>query len=299
MMTMQTVFQATRPGFLILAPLCALLGILLAVHQPILLAPLEIVLVMVGGLLAHAAVNLLNEYEDFHSGLDQITQRTPFSGGSGALPAEPTAAPAVLSAGVAALVGVVAIGGYFFWVRGWPVLAFGTIGLVLVVTYTRWITRSAWLCLLAPGVGFGLAVTLGALIALGGRVDLSALMVSVVVGLLVSELLLLNQFPDSEADRHIGRRHLPIAIGLHRAAWLVVVMLLGSYAVTGLAVLTGWLPVAAMLSWLTLPGALWLAWQLPGALKDRSRLEPLMGLNVVVLLVTLALLAAGLWLGWP
>ncbi|QTF92141.1 prenyltransferase [Halomonas sp. BM-2019] len=296
-MTSLTLFRATRPGFLILAPLCALLGILLAVDQQVRPDPLDVLLVMAGALLAHAAVNLLNEYEDFRSGLDQITQRTPFSGGSGALPAEPDAAPAVLGAGVAALGGVVAIGGYFLWARGWPVLAFGASGLVLVVTYTRWITRSAWLCLLAPGLGFGFGVTLGGLVALGGRVDPAALVVAGVVGMLVSELLLLNQLPDCEADQQVGRRHLPILIGLHRAARLVVAMLLGSYAVVALAVLAGWLPVATLWVGLTLPGALRLARRLPGALEERSRLEPLMGLNVGVLLVTLALLAAGLWLG--
>lgn len=296
-MTSLTILRATRPGFLILAPLCALLGILLAVNQQIQLAPLDVLLVMAGALLAHAAVNLINEYEDFHSGLDKITQRTPFSGGSGALPAEPAAAPAVLGAGVAALGGVVVIGGYFLLTRGWPVLAFGAAGLVLVVAYTRWITRSAWLCLMAPGLGFGFGVTLGGLVALGGRIDPGALVVAVVVGLLVSELLLLNQLPDCEADRQVGRRHLPILIGLHRAARLGNAMLLGSYAVVAVAVLAGELPMPTLLVGLTLPGALWLARQLPGAIDAGAGLEPLMGLNVVVLLGTLALLAAGLWLG--
>lgn len=63
------VLRATRPSFLVLAPLCVLLGIALAARQPVPLSLTEVVLVLVGGLLAHAAVNLLNEYDDFRSGL--------------------------------------------------------------------------------------------------------------------------------------------------------------------------------------------------------------------------------------
>lgn len=291
------VLRATRPGFLVLAPLCVLLGIVLAGRQPIAIAPLEVALVLLGGLLAHVAVNLLNEYDDFRSGLDHLTRRTPFSGGSGALPEVPGAASAVLVAGITALAGVVAIGALFLWWRGWPVLAVGLTGLVLIVCYTRWITRSPWLCLLAPGLGFGPVVVLGSLVALGGWPDATAFIVAAVVGLLVSELLLLNQFPDCEADRRVGRRHLPILLGPRRAARLVAGLLLGSQALVGLGVLLGELPVAAGLACLALPGALWVAWRLPGVLEAPDRLEALMGVNVVVLLATLALLALGLWAG--
>ena len=48
-----------------------------------------LLLIVVGALAAHVAVNALNEYQDFKSGLDNITRRTPFSGGSGTLPDRP------------------------------------------------------------------------------------------------------------------------------------------------------------------------------------------------------------------
>ncbi len=46
-------------------------------------------LVLLGAVAAHIAVNSLNEYLDFKSGLDERTHRTPFSGGSGFLPEHP------------------------------------------------------------------------------------------------------------------------------------------------------------------------------------------------------------------
>ena len=228
------VARASRPDFLVLAPLCVVLGVSLAARQSVVLDPLEVVLVLIGGLLAHVAVNLLNEYDDFRSGLDMLTRRTPFSGGSGALPETPSAAPGVLITACCMLAVVVAIGSYFLWLRGWPMLVLGLSGVVLIVAYTRWITRSPPLCLLAPGLGFGPSMVLGSLVASGGQLDGGALIASMVALLLVSELLLINQFPDREADRRIGRRHLPIVLGLPRASRWVGALLLGGYALIAL-----------------------------------------------------------------
>nr|WP_298415899.1 prenyltransferase [uncultured Halomonas sp.] len=290
------VTRASRPSFLILAPLCVLLGISLAANQPITLHGLDIALVLIGGLLAHAGVNLLNEYDDFHSGLDFITRRTPFSGGSGALPEHPSAAPQVLIAAIAMLVGIAAIGMYFLWLRGWPMLIIGVSGVFLMIAYTRWLTRSPLWCLLAPGLGFGPIMVLGTLVALGGRVDETALVGSSVVLLLVSELLLINQFPDVEADRRIGRRHLPIVVGLPIASRWVAALLLGAFVLIAFGQLYELLPRNAWLALLAFPSALWVALRLPKALEDEEALQRIMSVNVGTLLATLLLLAVGVWL---
>lgn len=46
-------------------------------------------LALLGALSAYISVNVFNEYIDFKTGLDLVTRRTPFSGGSGTLPANP------------------------------------------------------------------------------------------------------------------------------------------------------------------------------------------------------------------
>ncbi|WP_417520759.1 prenyltransferase [Marinobacter sp.] len=288
------VVRASRPNFLILAPLCVGLGVAVAWQQGSPPALLDTLLVFVGALLAHAAVNLLNEYEDFVSGLDLITSRTPFSGGSGALPETPGAAKRVLVAALGTLALVVLIGLYFLCQRGLPMLVLGTAGVVLVLTYTRWITRSPLLCLFAPGMGFGPVMILGTLVALGARLDATAITVSVISLLLVSELLLINQIPDAEADRKIGRRHLVITLGTRAAARLVSALFLSGYAVLVVGIVTGWLPLPSILSLATAPFALWLVWKLPGALNQPDSLNTLLGTNVAILLATLALLIVGL-----
>ncbi|MDY6840337.1 MAG: prenyltransferase [Pseudomonadota bacterium] len=288
------VIRAFRPDFLILAPLCAGLGVAVAWHQGKPPALLDTLLVLIGALLAHATVNLLNEYEDFVSGLDLMTHRTPFSGGSGALPDMPSAARPVLLAACGTLGLVVAIGLYFLWLRGLPMLVLGAAGLVLVLTYTRWITRSPLICLLAPGLGFGPVMILGSLIALGARLDATALAVSTIGLLLVSELLLINQIPDADADRKVGRRHLAITLGQPAAARLAGLLLLGSYGILGSAIWIGWLPAWTAFALAPLPAAIWVSLRLPGALANFEQLNTLLGINVAVLLATLALLICGL-----
>ena len=288
------VVRASRPNFLLLAPLCAGLGLAVAWQQGQAPELLHTFLVFLGAVLAHAAVNLLNEYDDFRSGLDMITERTPFSGGSGALPEVPSAARRVLWAGLGTLALVVTIGLYFLWLRGLPLLVLGAAGVVLVLTYTRWITRSPVICLLAPGLGFGPVMILGSLIALGARLDATALTVSTIGLLLVSELLLINQIPDADADRKVGRRHLVITLGKTAAARLVGLLLLGSYGILEAAIWIGWLPLWTALAFAPLPAAIWISVKLPGALNRPEQFNSLLGTNVAVLLATLALLICGL-----
>ncbi|MGP9832235.1 prenyltransferase [Marinobacter sp. NSM] len=288
------VVRAARPNFLLLAPLCVGLGLAVAWQQGQPPALIDTLLVFVGALLAHAAVNLLNEYDDFQSGLDLITRRTPFSGGSGALPEVPSAARRVLWAGLGTLGLVVAIGVYFLWLRGLPMFVLGAAGVVLVLTYTRWITRSPLLCLLAPGVGFGPVMVLGTLVALGAQLDAAALICAAVTLLLVSELLLINQIPDANADRQVGRRHLVITLGPETASKVVAGLLAGSYLLVLSGILTGILPPPTLIALLPMPVALWISVRLPYSLNNTGELNRLLGANVATLLSTLALLMAGL-----
>lgn len=288
------VAQAARPNFLLLAPLCAGIGVVITWYQGNTPGLVDTLLVFVGAVLAHAAVNLLNEYDDFHSGLDMMTQRTPFSGGSGALPNTPQAARGVLAAGIVTLMVVSAIGLYFTWLRGMPMLVLGAAGVLLVLAYTRWITRMPLFCLLSPGIGFGPVMALGGIVALGGQIDGTALIAALITLLLVSELLLINQIPDTEADRRVGRNHLPIALGVPFASRLVGALLAAAFTVVLIGLASGLLPGLAVLALVPAPVATWVSHTLPIAITDRQRLNRVLACNVATVLATLALLLCGI-----
>lgn len=109
----RVVLGPMRLPFLLLTPCCVLLGIGTAARTTAQVNLAHAALVLVGALAAHISVNSLNEHFDFTSGLDLRTTRTPFSGGSGTLPANPEAARGALATGLVALVITALIGIYF------------------------------------------------------------------------------------------------------------------------------------------------------------------------------------------
>ncbi len=257
----------------------------------------NVVIVLIGAVSAHACVNAFNEYFDFKSGLDAKTDKTPFSGGSGTLPAQPQLVKLALVVSLVSFFTTAAVGVYFVYLRGWMLLPIGAVGLFLLVAYTVWLTKNPLLCLIAPGLGFGVLMVNGTHFALAGSYSITALIASLVPSFLVSNLLLLNQFPDAEADKTIGRKHYPITVGKKTSSIIYGLFLLFTYVSIIAGVATGKLPVFCLLALLTMVLAVR---AFLGALKNAENtpaLIPSMGMNVILNLVTPALLAAGIFIG--
>ena len=285
-----------RVPFLILTPACVLLGIATAVHSGVQINPLQILLVLIGAVCTHISVNALNEYDDFKSGLDSQTQRTPFSGGSGTLPANPGMAKSALITALVTL-GIVAITGiYFSWVRGIALLPLGLLGMVVIVAYTPWLTRIPLLCLIAPGLGFGPLMVMGTHFALTGEYSLTAFLASLIPFFLVSNLLLLNQFPDVEADKTVGRRHYPILLGRQISSYIFSTFLILTYVAIAVGVALTILPLGSLLGLLTLILAIPLLRGSISHANDIQLLVPLLGKNVMVNLLTPLLVAIGIFI---
>jgi 1,4-dihydroxy-2-naphthoate octaprenyltransferase len=287
----------TRPQFLLLTPVCVLVGLAAAVLQLDSINTLHFILALVGALLAHISVNVLNDYFDFRSGLDLKTNRTPFSGGSGILPSGLLKAQQVYLFGMVSLLAVAAIGGYFIYEYGWKIIPLGVLGVVVVYFYTTHFTKNPWVCAIAPGLGFGPLMVMGVYFTQTGEYALAPALASLIPGFLVSNLLLLNQFPDIEADLTASRRHIPITLGKRTASRIYVGLLVAAYLSLGFAVVFEVLPLTALLGLLTLPLGLKAA---RGVLKhydDTGKLIPFMGLNIQVTLLTPLLTGAGIFLG--
>ena len=289
--------QTTRPPFLLLAIVCVLLGMASATQGFQVVSVLYTTLAFAGGLLAHIAVNSLNEYEDFKSGLDLNTQKTPFSGGSGSLPGAPEAASLALIIAIASLLLTFAIGVYFVLQWGWAIAPLGLLGMAIIVTYTRWLNKSALLCLIAPGLAFGPLMICTTHFVLTGDYSQQALYLSLVPFFLSNNLLLLNQFPDAEVDQQYGRNHLVIrhgrsaAVAVYGAFWFAAMMVLISGMLTAYLPTLAWAAVAI----LSLGGVIW--WQLTKLSSSEKPAIPIMGLNVAITLLTPLLMAISLLVG--
>ncbi|MEJ2722526.1 MAG: prenyltransferase [bacterium] len=294
MASLKLVLGPMRVPFLILTPACVVLGLGTAVWSTGGVSALYFVLALIGAVACHISVNAFNEYFDFKSGLDFRTQRTPFSGGSGTLPANPGLARQALTTAVVSLAVVCGVGLYFLSVWGLALLPLGLAGVLVIVAYTPWFAHNAVLCLIAPGLGFGSLMVVGTHFVLTGEYSWVAFVASLVPFFLVSDLLLLNQFPDVEADRTVGRRNFPVLIG-RRASSLIYGAFLGlAFLSIVLGVVFGYLPKFSLL------GLAALALAVPAAIgayryaDDVKRLIPSMGMNVLVNIVTPVLVAIGL-----
>jgi 1,4-dihydroxy-2-naphthoate octaprenyltransferase len=244
---------------------------------------------------------MLNEVGDYHSGLDDMTVRTPFSGGSGRLQAYPHLAPQaakwVRNVAWLLILLVVLDGFYLMLVKGWGLLPLGALGLLLIVSYTHKITRHPWLCLIAPGLAFGPLMVLGSYYVFTGYFSWSAFAVSLVPFFLVNNLLLLNQLPDEAADRAVGRFNLIMLLGAEKSLAIFRLFLLGSYLMLLILVAVEFLPIWALLGGLSLILAIPLFFKIHRAHRQLDRLIPLLTWNVIINIITPLLMALGLYLG--
>jgi len=286
-----------RLPFVILTPACALVGLGTAYLQTGHINWFYFVLAVIAAVSAHISVNAFNEYFDYRTEVDAHTQRTPFSGGSGTLQAHPELAKSTLALSWATLAITGLIGLFFCSLWGWWALPLGLLGLVLLYGYTAWMVYQPVLCLIAPGLGFGPLMVLSTHFALTGTITVEALVASLVPFFLVSNLLLLNQFPDVEADRSAGRRHFPILLGRTVSGYIYIAFLIATYLVVVLGVIFGFLPRFSLLALLTGIFAVQIIRNVLANSENVPSLVPAMGQNVLVNLLTPVLLTIGLFLG--
>lgn len=285
-----------RTPFLALTPVCVLLGMGSAYWVNGAIPVGYVVLVFCGALMAHISVNAFNEYTDFNSGLDLHTERTPFSGGSGVLPAAPELVPLAWWIAVGSLTITAVLGIWLVILCGIALLPLGLLGMAIIVSYSTWIQRHPLLCLIAPGLGFGPLMVMGTHYVILGNYDATAISASLIPFFLVSSLLLVNQFPDIEADSQVGRRHYPILIGPHASSFLYGSFLLASYLVLVGSVIMNFLPIASLLGLITLPVAVkaFAGLQRLTDSPEASELIPIMAMSALLSLSTPLLVLAGL-----
>lgn len=210
---------------------------------------LHAVLAAVGIAFVHLGANLANDYFDHLSGNDAGNRfPTPFSGGSRVIQEGVINPRAILVAAVACSAVGSACGAYL-WRHspGHTLLAIGLVGLALGWLYVGPPVKLAFHGLgeVATLLGFGVLPAMGTEWALRGQLTLQGSWVGLPAGLLVALILLINEFPDAEADAAVGKRTLVVRLGPRRAVRVYGVGLLLVYGAVGAGVLMGWMPALA------------------------------------------------------
>jgi 1,4-dihydroxy-2-naphthoate polyprenyltransferase len=259
------------------------------------------VLIMTGVVLAHISVNLFNEYSDYFTRIDFNTVRSPFSGGTGMMVSGNTSPRAVIFTAVITLLLAFAIGCYFAMVSHWSILVISLTGALTIVLYTPFFQR-IMLGEFLSGLTLGSFVVIGTYIAMTATPDTGlgriltpgVLLISIPPGILTSLLLLINEFPDTEADKQGGRKHLVIHFGKQKAAYIYAFGLFLTFVIIMALPFLGATSKWIFLALIPLPLAFNTGFTAVRHYEDRNRLVKAMGKNVFIVLGTDLLMAVGI-----
>lgn len=282
-----------RVPFLLLPVILAIVGTSLALYDghfdAINFALFTAVLVLL-----HITVNTLNEYYDHLSGIDaNNTRRTMFNGGTGTLQAGLLSPQQVLNMAIASFVIAAMIAAVVVYRTGPVLIPLVVLGMVFALFYTQIFARNMF-GEIAAGLGLGVLPVLGAYMVQNPDPTATCIALSLMAGILTFNLLLLNEFPDLEADIKGGRRNLVIALGYRKAAWLYAALTFSVYGILLLLVVLDMLPSLSLLGLLTLPIAFKAASMSFTDPREISSFQLGQKANVQVILGTQAFLALGL-----
>ena len=300
-MKLGSMIKVTRVPFVTAVVVPVLLGAAIAwgegaIHGGYLL------LTIVGAVCINLGLNMSNDYFDHRSGADRIKRElTPFSGGSRTIQDGILTAKQVLLWSILFyLVGIV-IGLYLTTTRGPIVLGLGLAGMFLAFFHNappfKLYHLAPGLGELAVGIGFGPVVVLGSYYVQAQQLSYEALWASIPVGLLIAAVLSVNELPDSEADKAVGRKTFAAVLGRERGAWVYVALLLGAYVslVAGIALRV--LPYPTLLALLTVPLAYRSARTAVRFHSDTPKLVPAMAGTVQFHMLTGLALCVGFAIG--
>ncbi|MCL2437986.1 MAG: prenyltransferase [Coriobacteriia bacterium] len=217
---------------------------------------------LAGVIFAHAGMNLLDDYFDMKKGAVERREEL-LDGGfrarlgkcsylkSGEVTLDDTKRAALTFLGLALSLGAVT-----FALRGWEVLIFAGITLVLGVFYAGPPLRLSYRGFgeLVIGFLFGPVLVTASSFLVSGQITPLALFSSVPIGLLVANIVHIHAVMDYGPDLAAQRKTLPILLGSERAGVvmnIIFVVLAQLTILVGIAL--GFLPIAALLVALTYP----------------------------------------------
>lgn len=188
-------------------------------------------LTLLGVILAHASANLFNDFFDVRSGVDtrevSTAQYRPHPLAEGTLRPREVLAEAILALVIAASAGI-----YLASVRGWTIFWIALLAGFALVFYTAPPFKYKYKALgeLSVFLMWGPLMVEGSYFVQARHLSLSALLVSVPLGILVALVLLANNIRDVHDDRKMEIRTIPILAGQGQSIVLYVLLVLLAYA---------------------------------------------------------------------
>ena len=211
-------------------------------------------LTALGGSLLQIGTNTSNDYFDHVSGTDEINynySNVGLNGGGrgiqmGLISPKGMLKLAIVTFGLSAVVGVPLI-----QKAGFSILWLGLIGFLSGLFYTappfKFSSRKG-LGELIIGLNFGPLMVAGSALVQTGKLLPEAFLIGIPIGLLISAVVYVNEFPDHDSDKQTGKNTLIVVLGPEKARAGYVSLVVGAFLSIVALVLSEKLPKEALIS---------------------------------------------------
>jgi len=208
---------------------------------------------LIGALAIQVAANFANDASDASKGADTEDRLGP----------PRMVALGVISSkqmwmatGMAIAVAVVA-GVFLTLIAGWIVLVIGIPSVIAMLGYVGGPAPYGY-----RGFGevfvfvfFGLVATVGSRYVHNETAPLSAWMLAIPVGMLVTAILVANNYRDIDTDRAAGKRTLAVIMGRERTRPLFAILVYGAFVAIAVFAVVGWTPTSTLFAGFLAPFA--------------------------------------------
>jgi 1,4-dihydroxy-2-naphthoate octaprenyltransferase len=237
--------------------------------------------------------NLANDVYDYERGADAGERHGPMRVTQAQL-----LTPAQVKLGMLFVFGLaVILGLYLSLVAGWVVILIGLAAILSAIAYTGGPYPLGYYGLgdLFVFIFFGVAAVAGTYFVQAGFVSAQAWWMSLPVGWLIVDILVVNNLRDIEADRIAGKRTLAVRLGERWSRRQYIILLVLSYTILPVLIFFDILPWQSLLAWLSFPLG-WRTWKIVREQTGRPLNAALAGTGQTALLYSL-LFFVGMMLG--
>ena len=143
------------------------------------------------------------------------------------------------------------------------------------------------------GLNLGPLAIIGAYFVQTTHISAGAVAVGLAPGIMIANVLFLNEMPDIEADAAGGRKNIPILLGRGHSAKLYALLEALAVAWVPVAVIFGLTPPPTLIALAALPFALKAIRVTLHEFSNTGKLVPALAANIATAYLTIALLAMG------
>lgn len=218
-------------------------------------------LTLLGGLFIQAGTNMINDWKDAERDNENAEGIRPFTGGSRMIQLGLISRGDMGFFGMALSLLALLIGIYLISASGWGLVPLVLYGLIAGVFYTNESGKFSFINL-APGIAefliastFGVMMTMGAFYVQTGFFSLQAFLISLPVAIFISNVLLINQFQDSNSDKTTGKNTLVVRLGKQKAKNVLIGGFILAYLIIAILPLLNMAPTTFYVAFLSIPFA--------------------------------------------